>query len=173
MDSNGIKSAQPRLLKQGEHFIDSHLFHFVGVVDVATTYISHGSIHRISVEKGSVVKVWHDNLPRLLGEGDHIVESTQFRFEGMENIIKSPCIVHGTLTILRATRGEIALVWKDNEPTFIDTPGLYEFDSPDFTFAEFKDAEEPYIQLGSKKTIPCPNGSSWRDLSRRPAQDSS
>lgn len=44
-------------------------------------------------------------------------------------------------------------VWKDNEPTFIDIPGLYEFDCPDFTFAEFKDAEEPYIQLGSKKTI--------------------
>jgi regulator of protease activity HflC (stomatin/prohibitin superfamily) len=123
------------------------------VVDVSTTYISHGSIHRISVEKGSVAKVWHDNLPRLLGEGDHIVESTHFRFEGMENIIKSPCIVHGTLTILRVTRGQIALVWKDNEPTFIDTPGLYEFDSPDFTFVEFKDAEEPYIQLGSKKTI--------------------
>jgi regulator of protease activity HflC (stomatin/prohibitin superfamily) len=154
-NSNGInKSVQPRLLQQGEHFIDSYLFQFVvGMVDVATTYISHGSIHRISVDKGKVAKVWHDNLPRLLGEGDHIVESTQFRFEGMESIIANPCIVHGTLTILRVTRGQIALVWKDNEPTFIDIPGLYEFDSPDFTFAEFKDSEAPYIQLGSKKTI--------------------
>jgi hypothetical protein len=154
-NSNGInKSVQPRLLQQGEHFIDSYLFQFVvGMVDVATTYISHGSIHRISVDKGKVAKVWHDNLPRLLGEGDHIVESTQFRFEGMESIIANPCIVHGTLAILRVTRGQIALVWKDNEPTFIDIPGLYEFDSPDFTFAEFKDAEEPCIQLGSKKTI--------------------
>lgn len=72
-DSNGIKSVQPRLLKEGEHFIDSYMFHFTGVVDVWTTYISHGSIHRISVEKGNVAKVWHDNLPRLLGEGDHII----------------------------------------------------------------------------------------------------
>jgi hypothetical protein len=42
---------------------------------------------------------------------------------------------------------------KDNEPLFIDTPGLYEWDSPDFRFAEFKNAEEEFIKLGSKKII--------------------
>ena len=42
---------------------------------------------------------------------------------------------------------------KDNEPLFIDSPGLYEWNSPDFRFVEFKNAEEDFIQLGSKKIV--------------------
>lgn len=150
---DGVKSVQPRLLKEGEHFVNSHLFKFCGMSPVSTTYIEHGSVHRISVQKGSIAKCYHDNKPRLLGEGDHVIESTQFSYEGTEDILESPCIVHGTITILRVTLGTIALVWKDNEPTFIDTPGLYEFDSPDFAFAEYKNSEEQLIQLGSKKVV--------------------
>jgi hypothetical protein len=51
------------------------------------------------------------------------------------------------------TLGQIALAWEDNEPTFFDKPGLYEFDSPDFTFVEYKDVQEQLIQLGSKKIV--------------------
>ena len=32
----------------------------------------------------------------------------------------------GTITILRVTKGKIALAWKDNDPLFIDKPGMYE-----------------------------------------------
>lgn len=116
-------------------------------------HITHGSIHRISVDKGRFAKVWHDNIPRLLGAGEHTIESTTFSYEGTEDIISTPCIVHGTLTILRVSRGLIALAWKDNEPTFIDTPGLYEVDSDNFRFVEFKDAEEQFIQLGARKIV--------------------
>ena len=150
---DGVKSVQPRLLKEGEHFAESHLFKFDGMSMVSDTYIAHGSVHRISVQKGFVAMVYHDNKPRLLGEGDHVIESTAFTFNGTEDIMQSPCIVHGTITILRVTRGTIAMVWQDNEPTFIDEPGLFEFDSPDFAFAEFKNAEEQLIQLGAKKII--------------------
>ena len=95
----------------------------------------------------------------------------------------TPCIVHGTITILRVTRGEVALAWNNNEPIFIDQvgnstylsafrprlgsrsrahtftsppmsqPGLYEFDSADFRFVEYKAAGERLISLGAKKII--------------------
>ena len=99
-----------------------------------------------------------DNKPRLLGEGDHIIESTDFDFKGMVNVVSNLCIVHETISILRVNLGQIALVWQDNEPTFYDKPGLLEFDSPDFSFVEFKNVEEQLIQLGSKKIILCHTG---------------
>mmetsp|Transcript_8416 Transcript_8416/g.15216 ORF Transcript_8416/g.15216 Transcript_8416/m.15216 type:complete len:351 (-) Transcript_8416:876-1928(-) len=107
----------------------------------------------ISVPKGFVAKVFHGNKPRLLGEGTHVIESTQCEYLGMESIITTPCIVHGTITILRVTRGEVGLAWSNNEPIFIDQPGLYEFDSADFRFVEFKEAGERLISLGAKKII--------------------
>ena len=116
------------------------------------------TVHRISVKKGYVAKVLHDNKPRLLGEGDHIIESTDFEYKGMENVVSNLCIVHETITILRVNEGQIALVWQDNEPTFYDKPGLFEFDSHDFSFVEFKNAEEQLIQLGSKNIILCHTG---------------
>ena len=151
--ANGVKSVQPRLLEEGEHTIFSYVFEFYGFVDVSDEYIAHGSIHRVSVDKGKLAKVWQDNVPRLLGSGEHTVESTNFSYKGTDEIIATPCIVHGTLTILRVTRGLIALAWKDNEPTLIDKPGLYEVDSANFQFVEFKDAEEQFIQLGAKKIV--------------------
>lgn len=103
--------------------------------------------------KGKVAKVLQETKPRLLGEGDHFIESTDFEFIGWEDIILNNVVVHGTITILRVTLGKIALAWKDSDPVFISEPGLYEFDSPDFSFVEFKDAEERLIQLGAKKII--------------------
>jgi hypothetical protein len=120
---------------------------------VSTPYIQHGSIRRIIVEKGFVVKAMHDGLPRLLGEGAHVIESTQFKFIGPEDTIQNNCIVHGTITILRVSLGKVALAMQNNEPTFIDRPGLFEFDSPDFSFVEFQNADEQLIQLGAKKVI--------------------
>jgi hypothetical protein len=78
------------------------------------------------VQKGLVAKVIHGNFPRLLGEGNHIIESTQFHYNGTESIVDSSVVVHGTITILRVNLGQIALAWKDSEPVFIDQPGLYE-----------------------------------------------
>jgi hypothetical protein len=99
--NDDIISVKPRLLKEGVHFVDSYLFQYERMVDVSDEYIHHGSIHRVEVDKGMVGKCWHDNLPRLLGEGDHTIESTQFSFKGTESIMSNPCIVHGTITILR------------------------------------------------------------------------
>uniref|UniRef100_A0A7S4IHY0 Band 7 domain-containing protein n=1 Tax=Odontella aurita TaxID=265563 RepID=A0A7S4IHY0_9STRA len=157
---DGVRSLVPRLLGQGEHYIDSNMFKYeYGLVDESDPYIHHGSVHIIRVAKGSVAKAMHNTKPRLLGMGDHIVESTQFEFIGTESIISNLCIVHETITILRVPLGKIALAWKDNEPVFIDEPGLYEFDSPDFEFVEYKNADERLIQLGAKKIVLVHTGS--------------
>jgi hypothetical protein len=123
---HGVKSLVPRLLAEGEHVIESHLFKTDGLCRVDDQYIHHGTLHLISVLKGLVAKVIHDNFPRLLGEGDHIIESTHFQYNGTESIIVNSVVVHGTITILRVNLGQIALAWKDSEPVFIDKPGLYE-----------------------------------------------
>ena len=150
---NGEKTVVPKLVDEGEHFIDSYLFKFDKFVQCRKESISHGSINRILVPKGYVAKVFQDTKPRLLGRGEHIIESTNFVFDGLEDLMSNEHITHGTITILTVTLGKVALAWNDNEPMFIDKPGLYEFDSTNFSFVEFKDAEERLIQLGSKKII--------------------
>lgn len=71
--ANGNRSVVPRLLKEGEHFVDSIHFKYVGMEEVSSATICHGSVNILNVEKGHIAKVFHDNLPRLLGEGEHIV----------------------------------------------------------------------------------------------------
>jgi len=110
------------------------------------------------VVKGLLAKCVQDSKSRILGEGDHMIESTDFEFLGFEDVMKTHCIQHGTITILRVTKGKIALAWSDSDPLFISEPGMYEFDSPDFAFDSFRDAEENLIQLGSKKVVQVQTG---------------
>lgn len=122
------------------------------MVNISDEYIGHDSIHILNVVKGCIAKANCDNEPRLFGEGLHIIESQNFSFVGMESIsMDNLCIAHGTITILQVPRGKIALLWKSNQPCFIDRPGLYEFNSNDVFFKEFVDSSARYIELGAKK----------------------
>jgi len=155
---DGVETVVPRLLGQGTHYIANHMFKFVGFVKVSESVISHGSIHKVNVVKGMLAKCIQDTTSRLLGEGEHTIESTDFQVVNFEDITKIHCIQHGTITILRVTKGKVALAWKDNDPVFITEPGLYEFDSADFSFDSFRDAEERLIQLGSRKIVQVQTG---------------
>mmetsp|Transcript_25859 Transcript_25859/g.42010 ORF Transcript_25859/g.42010 Transcript_25859/m.42010 type:complete len:384 (+) Transcript_25859:287-1438(+) len=155
---DGVQTVVPRLIGQGIHFINNHMFKFDGFVKCSEKVIEHGSIHRISVVRGLLAKCIQDSKNRILGEGDHIIESTDFEFVGFEDITKASCVQHGTITILRVTKGKIALAWYNSDPMFISKPGMYEFDSPDFAFDSFRDAEENLIQLGSKKIVQVQTG---------------
>lgn len=97
--------------------------------------------------KGMLAKCVQDSKNRILSEGEHMIESTEFQFVGFEDVTKNHCIQHGTITILRVTKGKIALAWKDNDPLFISEPGLYEFDSPDFSFDSFRFVFVYYLVL--------------------------
>ena len=68
-------------------------------MNISDEYIGHDSIHILNVVKGRVAKATCDNLPRLYGEGQHIIESSNFMYEG--TVLISPdnlCISHGTIT---------------------------------------------------------------------------
>ena len=150
---DGVKSLVPRLLKEGEHFIKSTFFRYEGLVNVSAEYIGHGSVHILNVLKGQVAKIVQDNVPRCLSEGLHIIETPNFQYDGVENVMESLSINHGTISILQVPRGKVALVWQNNEPFFIDEPGIYEFNSADFKFVEFVDSSTRKIELGSNKAI--------------------
>ncbi|GKY97732.1 hypothetical protein MPSEU_000731400 [Mayamaea pseudoterrestris] len=151
--SDGTRSIQPRFLKEGEHFIESHLFKFDDFVSDHEPYIQHGSIHKVSVDKGLIAKVWEQGNPRLLGEGEHFITASSFKYLETVPLSNMESIVHGTITILRIPLGKIALAWKDMEPIFITKPGLHEYNSSDFTFVEMRDSAEPVITLGSKTRV--------------------
>jgi len=148
------KSVVPRLIKEGEHFIKSTFFKFDQLVNVDMEYIEHDCIHILNVVKSQVAKIYQDNVPRLLSEGVHVIDSSNFSYQ--EVVVIEPenlCITHGTITILQIPRGKVALAWNKNEPYFLDKPGLYEFNSNNFHFVSFADAEERKIELGSRKII--------------------
>jgi hypothetical protein len=65
----------------------------------------------------------------------------------MVSIVSILVIVHKTITILRVTLGTVTLAWQDSEPVFITKQGLFEYDSLDFEFVEFKDASNRLIHL--------------------------
>lgn len=111
------------------------------------------STNNSSSDPSRLPQVFHDNLPRLLSEGEHIIESPNFEYKGVVGIAKNLCIAHGTICIVQVPQGKIALVWNQSEPFFIDQPGIYEFNSDDFQFVQFVDASERHVELGAKKVI--------------------
>jgi len=148
------KSVIPRLIKEGEHFIKSSFFQFDSLVNVSEECIQHDCVHVLNVVKSQIAKIHQNNFPRLLSEGLHIIESSNFSYEGTVVIEPSNlCIKHGAITILQIPRGKVALTWNRNEPYFLDEPGLFEFNDSNFHFVSFADAEQRIIELGSKKII--------------------
>lgn len=143
---------EPRLLREGCYAVDSNLFSLDGRCSVADALVSHGALHILQVPKGSVAKVVRDNVPQLLGEGPHYVNSTNFQFKGTSNLA-DPIISHGTITVVRVNKGQVGLAWQDNNPLFMQEPGIYNFDSPSFTFVRSACVTEKLIELGTKKIV--------------------
>jgi len=81
-------------------------------------------VNVFSIPKGQVAKVFHENKPRLLGEGNHCIESVNFKFDGMSNLMDK-IILHGTISIIRVPLGELGVSWLRNQPHFIERAGLY------------------------------------------------
>ena len=76
------------------------------MVLVSDEYIEHDCVHVLNVVKSQVAKVYQDNVPRILGEGLHIIESSNFTYAGTVLIEPdSLCIEHGTISILNVPRG--------------------------------------------------------------------
>ena len=98
--ATGEKSLVPQLIKEGKHLIKSTFFKFCQLASVSDEFIEHDCVHVPNVVKSQVAKVYQDNIPRILGEGLHIIESSNFTYAG--TVVIEPdslCIEHGTVSI--------------------------------------------------------------------------
>jgi regulator of protease activity HflC (stomatin/prohibitin superfamily) len=143
---------QPRILREGSYAVKSPSFSFDKFVSVSETYIKHGTIHIIQVPKGHVAKVFENVTPALLSIGIHIVDHPNFHFDGLEKLTSS-LIKHGTITRFRVNQGEIGLATFRNEAVFVDVPGTYEVDSPDFIHHKAESVSCRLLQNGNKKVV--------------------
>ena len=102
----------PRLTNESEHFIKSTFFKFDKLINVDMEYIKHDCIHILNVVKSQVAKIYQDNVPRLLSEGVHVIESSNFSYQ--EVVVIKPenlYITHVMIKILQIPRGKVALTW--------------------------------------------------------------
>lgn len=143
---------KPKILKTGRYIIDSNYFSVADFVSVNQEHIQHGTIHIIRVLKGKIALINNNVKPMLLHEGTHTFTSQVLTFHGVRDV-NDPHVVHGTITRFRVRNGEIGLAWEDNKPVFIETPGIFEVDSPTFAFIKCEPASEKQVMLGSRKRI--------------------
>jgi regulator of protease activity HflC (stomatin/prohibitin superfamily) len=143
---------QPRILQQGNYVVASPTFRFEKFIAVEETYIKHGTIHIIQVPKGHLAKVTENVFPKLLPQGVHMVDHPNFHFKGLE-LLSSPLIKHGTITRFRVNQGEIGLATWQNEAIFVEVPGTYEIDSPDFIYHDAKSVSSKLLQNGNRKVV--------------------
>lgn len=143
---------QPRILRQGNYVVVSPAFRFEKFIAVEEVYIKHGTIFIIQVPKGHLGKIMENVTPKLLPEGVHMVDHPNFHFEGLE-LLSSPVIRHGTITRFRVSQGEVGLATWQNEAIFVEIPGTYEVDSPDFIFHGSKSVSSKLLQNGNKKVV--------------------
>merc|ERR1719181_2067688 len=145
-------ATQPRILKQGDYVVVSPTFKFEKFVPMEETYIRHGTIHIMQVPKGHLGKVRENIIPKFLSEGVHIVDHPNFHFDGLE-LLSSEVIRHGTITRFRVNQGRIGLALWHNEAIFVDIPGTYEVDSPDFIYHDAKPVSSKLLQNGNRKVV--------------------
>lgn len=143
---------QPRILREGNYAVGSPTFRFEKFIDMSTTYIRHGTIHIIQVPKGQLAMVTEDVTPKLLPTGVHMVDHPNFQFGSLVQL-SAPLIQHGTITRFRVGRGEVGLATWNNEAVFVDVPGTYQVDSPDFAYHKAESVSARLLQNGNKKVV--------------------
>lgn len=148
---------RPKLLPEGTHTVDSPVFRYEGIVYASQEYIQHGTIHVIQVPKGAVGLLKETNCPRLLPEGLHIFDSATLVYSGARSKMDA-CIQHGTITRFRVQKGEIAQVWLDNMPHFVEDPSTYMIDSASFRYKGVSQINDKLIALGAKKIVTVNSG---------------
>mmetsp|Transcript_75531 Transcript_75531/g.179428 ORF Transcript_75531/g.179428 Transcript_75531/m.179428 type:complete len:471 (+) Transcript_75531:66-1478(+) len=146
----------PRLLSEGVHVIESSFFKYEGLISTNDMHIVHGgtgsALHLIRVPEGSVAKISQEGRPMLLGSGYHLFETPQIQLLGVTPLSEK-VISHGAIHLLRVAKGEVAVIWLNNEPLLLDHPGNYGFSDPDFKYVRHQPHSDKVIQLGAKKIV--------------------
>lgn len=138
------ENGNPVLLAEGLHVRNNRLFLFEKSIEINQNYIQHRSIHIIRVPKGHYGLVTENNIPKVLSEGVHVVNSNVFRFDKLECANKD-YINHGTIHIIRVAKGKIALVRDNNLPKFLKE-GTHCINTNIFTYHGMEDLTKPLIR---------------------------
>merc|ERR1719443_540520 len=62
-------------------------------------------------------------------------------------------IKHGTITVFRVSKGEVAVAWLNNEPLLLQDPGNYGYDDPNFAYVRHQPNSDKVVALGDKKIV--------------------
>jgi len=151
----------PRLLSEGVHVIESSFFKYEGLISTNEMHIVHGgtgsALHLIRVPEGNVAKITNEGRPMLLGAGHHLFETPQIQLLGLSPLSEK-VISHGTIHLIRVSKGEVAVIWLNNEPILLDIPGNFGFQDPDFKYVRHQPYSDKVIQLGAKKIVTVTKG---------------
>mmetsp|Transcript_31430 Transcript_31430/g.57010 ORF Transcript_31430/g.57010 Transcript_31430/m.57010 type:complete len:489 (+) Transcript_31430:51-1517(+) len=148
---------QPRLLAEGLHCLDSGLFSYEGMVAIAERHIMHGGLQLLRVPSGHIAKINNDGQPQFLGPGFHFFESTLTQYVSLVSS-SDKVITHGSLTLVRVSKGEVVVAWLHNEPLVLEKPGTYGFEDPKFVYVRHQPASDKIVGLGEKKVVKVRNG---------------
>jgi len=142
-------------IKENAQACHDHLSQNAGCKFVSSNdyIIGHDTLSRIIIPEGYCAKVMIDGKPKLITEeGQHTFNTPLFQFDGFESLAQK-VIEYQTITRFQVSKGEVALVWEENQPKFLDKPDVYQFESSHFRYEMSVDATDPIIELGSRKRI--------------------
>jgi hypothetical protein len=152
MVSTSLGGVQPRLLPEGLYVVDSSLFSYNGLVSANETHTMHGMLHLLRVPHGHAAKIVSDGQAELLGPGYHFFESSMVHHVGLASL-SAKVIRHEAITLVRVSKGELAVAWLNNEPLLLEDPGIYGYDTADFNYVRHQPVSDKVIAIGSKKII--------------------
>lgn len=115
---------------------------WIGVYSL-TSNIVYETLSIIRVNKGFIGLAWYAGRPVILGEGLHVRNDRQFKFEKCVNV-NQDYITHGTVHIMRIPKGQYGCVVENNIPKVLKT-GVYVVDSQYFSYEGMKNMDESYI----------------------------
>lgn len=128
-------------------------FIFKECVPSNTKLITVGSRTRFIVNNGEIAVTWYNNKPTFFSDpGIYEYDDPKFIFVKFEQV-NEKFINLGSRTRLVINKGEIGLAFVDNNPVFIEEPGIHDYDNPNFIFKKVVSSNEKQIILGSKMKV--------------------
>ena len=143
---------RPHLLSEGV-YVYTVPFKMNGFHDVNMELITHSTISRFFIRHGKIGLAWYKSrpifitVPRL-----YMFDDADFIYHSMVDATQKQ-ITLGSRNRILVSPGEIGLALHNNESIFLDTPGVYEYNDPNFKFAEFAKLTDKRITLGSKTRV--------------------
>lgn len=141
----------PKILKPGTYYTRNPYFSYVESIDISQAYIKHEYLIISNTPQGEFTPATIDNKPYFL-EGYHEFSNpTVTVYKGVSS--NAPNYRHLTLWRIRVDNGQMGLAWMENNPIFIDKPGVYVYDNPNFSFVKFVSVTDKQISLGNRQRI--------------------